>query len=72
MPTKNQKRAKRVNDALKFYKANGLEEDGPICKDTLTDFLTDLRHWADAHGFDLHDRLNMSYQHYVAEKRGED
>ncbi len=36
----------------------------------LVDLLADLRHWADAKGFDFFAALDTSYLHYLREKKG--
>jgi hypothetical protein len=35
----------------------------------LTDLLTDLRHCADSRSIDFHRALDLSYDHYLAEKQ---
>lgn len=40
--------------------------------ETLTDVLTDLRHYAEKHNLDFYSILDLSYRHYLAEKHGAD
>lgn len=64
----NEGRAARAETTLEAFKVDRLGEAGPVCIDTVTDFLTDLRHFCDAKGFDLYMALQASYQFYCAEK----
>ena len=65
----NEVRAARIAATLSTYKADHLGEAGPVCIDTVTDFMTDLRHFCEAHGLDLYASLDASYLLYCAEKQ---
>ncbi|QYY27508.1 hypothetical protein [Diaphorobacter sp. MNS-0] len=65
----NEVRAARIAATLSTYKAEHLGEAGPVCIDTVTDFVTDLRHFCEAHGLDLYASLDASYLLYCAEKQ---
>jgi len=54
----------RVLTALQGY-------DEPNNATSVTDVLTDLRHLCEAHGWDFDALDRMAYQHYLAEKAGE-
>lgn len=45
--------------------------EGQNLQESLTDLLTDLRHYTTERGVDFHKALDMSYQHYLAEKAGQ-
>ncbi len=67
--TKNDNRVKRVAKSLEFYKGNQLEEAGSVDPDTVTGFLTDLRHYYERHGLDVYALLDCSYNVYLVERR---
>lgn len=67
--TRNEKRVKRAAKSLEFYKASQLKEAGPVDPDTVTDFLTDLRHYCERHELDVYALLDCSYNRYLAERR---
>ena len=58
----NTERIAKAHDALIPY----LEFNDDM--ESITDLLTDLRHYADARKIDFYKALDMSYQHYLAEK----
>jgi hypothetical protein len=59
----------------RFAKDTGLNIDvnkpevGDGLAAALTDLLTDLRHCADSRSIDFHRALDLSYDHYLAEKQ---
>lgn len=61
-----EKRANRM--ALNLYSYTGEPHDN---RSNVVDALTDLRHMCDAAEIDFHAACDSSYQHYLAEKRGE-
>lgn len=61
----NARSAERAEAALANYTALD-----PDMQANVKDLLADLRHFADAHGIDFHKALDISYQHYLAEKKG--
>ena len=63
----NERRAFRARAALNRYKRDQLHEDGPVCDDTVVDFLTDLFHYNNDRG-DLQSALDTARMHYDAEK----
>ena len=65
MDTMNLHRIAQAETALFPYR---YENNGSEIDTAITDLLTDLRHYADSHGVDFHKVLDMSYQHYLAEK----
>lgn len=58
----NRHRAERVAAALADAMA-----DGDDAQTAFRDMLTDMRHYADAHGLAFHDELDRSYGHYLQE-----
>ena len=65
-------RAERADQALRLYaEIEGSEAYEDDAESLLCDLLTDLRHWADENDIDFYGRLNLSYAHYVAERKGE-
>lgn len=64
---RNRQRGTRALGALAHYKAVEMREDGPICQDTVTDFLTDLRHYCARNDLDIEACLRMSQEHHQAE-----
>ena len=69
MPT-NEERRERAMQALEFYKAQCLGEDGPIGQDDLTDLLSDLRHLAAREVEDFHfdDAVRLSETDFEEEQ----
>ncbi|MDH0341987.1 hypothetical protein [Chromobacterium haemolyticum] len=68
---RNEERVGRIETTLTKYKTEQLKEGGAICDDTLVDFLTDLRHYCDAKGFDIDAALDLSSDHFLVEKEEE-
>lgn len=52
----------RARRALRLY------EDG-TSRESVTDLLSDLRHLCEAADIDFHSALDMSYTHYLEERR---
>lgn len=46
------------------------DENGDSNECSLIDALSDLRHYADANGYDFHRALSTSYNHYLEERVG--
>ena len=70
--TRNARRAKRALKALCAY-APGFTKNTPEDRrDAFADLLTDFRHLAQAENLDLYALLDISYQHYIAELKGEE
>jgi hypothetical protein len=61
-PTPEQSAAARATTALSSYDAD--EDD----ETRLKDLFTDLRHYADSRGIDLHEVMDASYSNYLHEK----
>lgn len=62
----NRRRARRCGKVLRGY---GTDDTDPGC---LIDFLADARHWCDMHGQCFGDLDRIAYQHYIAERSGEE
>ncbi|GIW86361.1 MAG: hypothetical protein KatS3mg108_0685 [Isosphaeraceae bacterium] len=60
-PTKNDRRAMRIDHVLTWCKDWGSKREG------LIDLLTDARHWCDRHGEDLAGLDRLAHEHYLAE-----
>lgn len=70
--TRNARRAKRALKALCAY-APGFTKNCPEDRrDAFIDLLTDLRHLAQGENLDLYAMLDLSYQNYIAELKGEE
>lgn len=66
LKAENVRRAARAAQAI-----GGINEYAGNDEQTkMTDLLTDLRHMADWKGVNFYEALEMSYQHYLAERRG--
>ena len=63
----NKKRIARVTESLVFYKGEQLKEVGAVDRDTVTDFLTDLRHYCEKSDLDIEALFQCSLNHYLAE-----
>ena len=63
----NKKRIARVTESLVFYKSEQLKEVGAVDRDTVTDFLTDLRHYCEKSDLDIEALFQCSCNHYLAE-----
>lgn len=61
-PTPENASTKRIEQALSSYDAG--EDDATLVQD----LFTDLRHYADSRGIDLHQALDASYDNYLREK----
>ena len=51
--------------------AESIDIDYERTQEALTDMLTNLRHYADAHGLNFFKALDVSYLHYLQEKKEE-
>ena len=63
----NKKRIARITESLVFYKGEQLKEVGAVDRDTVTDFLTDLRHYCEKSDLDIEALFQCSFNHYLAE-----
>jgi len=59
----NQDRVSRIEELLPHY-----EQHQSLARDeTLQDLMTDLRHWAHAHGLDFEQHIRMSEDNFKSE-----
>ncbi len=73
MRTKDQSENQgRVRAAEKAIRAGNASFDERDVRSNAADLLTDLRHYCDAKDIDFAAVLDTSYEHYLAEKHGED
>ena len=63
----NKQRIGRAAKSLAFYKSEQLKEAGSVDEDTVTDLLTDLRHYCELFEIDIEAKFNRSCNHYLAE-----
>ena len=66
--TDNKHHANRAATTMQFYKTYGLGEDGPVCEDTVTDLLTDLRHWCSQNNVIFERLTGLSANHWFEEE----
>lgn len=63
-----QKRAyERINKIARLHASFDINDE----QASITDILTDLRHWCDKRKVNFAQAMNMSYDHYLAEKTTE-
>jgi len=62
---------KRMNKRTRDMLSDTFNDPNDM-RSQIVDMLTNLRHLCDADGFDFHEACTSSYNHYLAEKNGED
>lgn len=71
MSDQNKLRSDRAHGALAHYKADLLEESGPVYVDDLIDLLADLRHYCAESGINFDDAAKLAFAHFEAERMSE-